>query len=143
MLSSPTQSCLISMRVVASRVSARWHHRLFRFSLMSATSHMHPSAPCGSSSHHWLPHWPVAQAHLVAPLSPVVICRVPSSALHHRHKSCAPDWKVLCLSCVGQQLHCLLIHWSLSRQTSCEKSTKQKRIMTVKNKLVLFWKLIL
>ena len=41
---------------------------------------MHPSAPCGSSSHHWLPHWPVAQANWVAPLSPVVICRVPSSA---------------------------------------------------------------
>ena len=38
MPSSPTQSCLISMRVVASRVSARWHHTLFRFSLMSATS---------------------------------------------------------------------------------------------------------
>ena len=32
------QSCLISMRVVASRVSARWHDTLFRFSLMSAIS---------------------------------------------------------------------------------------------------------
>ena len=36
-----TQSCLIRMRTVASRVSARWHHTLFRFSLMSATSFSH------------------------------------------------------------------------------------------------------
>ena len=38
MPSSPTQSCLISIRVVASRVSARFHNKLFRFSLMSAIS---------------------------------------------------------------------------------------------------------
>ena len=37
MVSFPTQSCLISMRFVASRVSAIWHHTLFRFSLIPAT----------------------------------------------------------------------------------------------------------
>ena len=43
-------------------------------------SHMHPSATCGSSFHHCSPHWLVVQARWVAPLSQVVICRVPSSA---------------------------------------------------------------
>ena len=38
MPSSPTQSCLISIRVVASRVKSRWRHLLFRFFMMSATS---------------------------------------------------------------------------------------------------------
>ena len=43
-------------------------------------SHMHPSAPCGSSSHHCLPHWLVVRVHWVAPLSQVLICRVISSS---------------------------------------------------------------
>ena len=43
MPSSPIQSCLIRMRVFVSRVSARWHNTLFRFSLMSETSFTHAS----------------------------------------------------------------------------------------------------
>ena len=40
---------LICIRVLASRFSARWHHTLFRFSLIFVSqqysSHMHPSSP--------------------------------------------------------------------------------------------------
>ena len=43
-------------------------------------SHMYSSAPCGSFFHYCSPHWLVVQARWVAPLSQVVIYRVPSSA---------------------------------------------------------------
>ena len=135
---SLTKSCLISIRVVASRVSARWHHTVFRFSLMSATSFSNASF---STLWFFFSSLPTSLASGACSLG---WSSVPSSdflslRLHHCHKSCAPDWNVLWFSGVGQQLHCLLMHRSSSRQNCRErKSTRQKRIMTVNNKLVLF-----
>ena len=81
MSSSPTKSCLISMRVVSPRVSARWHHTLFGLSLMSASSFSYANSALRGSSHHCLPHWPVVQFHWIALLFQVLICRATSSAL--------------------------------------------------------------
>ena len=41
MPSYPSQSFLISMRVVEFTVNARWHHALFRFSMMTAASFLY------------------------------------------------------------------------------------------------------
>ena len=66
MPSSPTQSCLISIRVFASRVIVRWHHTFFRSSLISATSFSYASF---STLWFFFSSLLVVQAHLVAPLS--------------------------------------------------------------------------
>ena len=117
MSSSPTQSFRISVCIAASRVSARWHHTLLRFALMSATSFSY-----ASFNSLWF-----FFSLLLAPsdAGSLGYSSVPSSyfgdfiCLHHSHKSRSPDWVALCFSCAGQQLHHLLIHFSLSMQNSC------------------------
>ena len=55
-------------------------HSSFSPWCLQLPSHKHPSAPCGSSSHHCSPHWLVMHGHWIAPLSHVMICIVPLSA---------------------------------------------------------------
>ena len=98
--SSPTQSCLISMRVVASRVNAKLHHTLFIFFLISTNSFLHASfCTCGFSSHPCLLQWPVVQAYWFALESPVETCRAPS-CLHLLQQAKYSRLESPSLSCV-------------------------------------------
>ena len=76
MLSSPTQSSLISVSAIASRASVRWHQMLILFSLKSATF-----LPYASFSTLWFffsslhAHWLVLHASLDCSYVTVVLCR--------------------------------------------------------------------
>ena len=122
---SPKRSCHNSLKVVTTGFCTKWHHTLFGFYMISATSFSNtsPFTLCFLFSYLLSPL--IGQVHWVAPLSQMAICGVTSSA--YCHKSCASDWTTPSYSCVFQQLHCLLIQCSLRRKNNCEKNTNRKK----------------